>query len=66
LQSVANDREQAVLKHVAGREWTKYAHVAMAALSCLPWVGSVISAAALAFYRGRSLAQFTVNRTQTL
>jgi hypothetical protein len=37
--------EQAVLKRVSGGEWTKYAHVVMAALSSLPWVGSVISAA---------------------
>jgi hypothetical protein len=37
--------ESAVLKHVSGGEWSKYAHVAMAALSSLPWVGTVISAA---------------------
>ncbi len=37
--------ELAVLKHVSGGEWSKYAHVAMAALSSLPWVGTVITAA---------------------
>lgn len=37
--------EQVVLKHVSGGEWSKYTHVAMAALSSLPWVGTVISAA---------------------
>lgn len=41
----AADEEQTVLKHVAGNDWAKYARVAMAALSGLPWVGSVIGAA---------------------
>ena len=31
--------------HVSGGEWSKYSHVAMAALSSLPWVAIVISAA---------------------
>jgi len=43
---VLSVEEQAVLKRVSGSEWAKYARVAMAALSALPWVGSVISAAA--------------------
>lgn len=38
--------EQAVLAHVSGGQWSKYARVAMAALSSLPWVGSVVGAAA--------------------
>lgn len=37
--------EGAVLSRVSG-EWAKYARVAMAALSSLPWVGSIIGAAA--------------------
>ena len=35
-----------VLRHVSGGQWSKYARVAMAALSSLPWVGSLIGAAA--------------------
>lgn len=38
--------ETAVLERVSGEEWSKYARVAMAALSGLPWVGSLIGAAA--------------------
>lgn len=41
----ASSEELAVLKHMSGGDWSKYAHVAMAALSSLPWVGTVISAA---------------------
>lgn len=37
--------EKSVLTHVSGAQWSKYARVAMAALSSLPWVGSVIGAA---------------------
>lgn len=41
----ASPEESAVLARVTGGEWSKYARVAMAALSSLPWVGSVIGAA---------------------
>jgi hypothetical protein len=40
-----SEEERAVTARVSGGEWSKYARVAMAALSSLPWVGSVISAA---------------------
>lgn len=45
LESLSAE-EQAVLERVSGKEWSKYARVAMAALSSLPWVGSLIGAAA--------------------
>jgi hypothetical protein len=44
--AVLGAEEQAVLRRVSSGEWAKYARVAMAALSALPWVGSVIGAAA--------------------
>lgn len=43
---VMGTNEQAVLEAVFGGDFKKYARVAMAALSAIPWVGSVISAAA--------------------
>lgn len=49
--------EQAVLARVSGGEWAKYARVAMAALSSLPWVGSLIGAAAT--FSGESSQQGT-------
>lgn len=45
-QDSVGDREDAVLQAVAGSEWKKYSRVAMAALSVLPWVGSLLGAAA--------------------
>src|ERR1700679_2619479 len=39
--------EKAVLEKVNGGEWGKYGRVAMAALSGIPWVGSLIGAAAV-------------------
>jgi hypothetical protein len=49
--------EKAVLDRVSGGEWSKYARVAMAALSSLPWVGSVIGAAAT--FSGENTEQST-------
>ena len=43
---VVSGYEQAMLEAVTGGEWKKYTRVTMAALSGIPWVGSVISAAA--------------------
>mgnify|MGYP001592689444 CR=1 FL=1 len=43
---VTNERQKSVLRAVTGNEWKKYTRVGMAALGGLPWVGSVISAAA--------------------
>lgn len=39
-------QEAAVFEAVFGGEWKKYARVTMAALGSIPWVGSIISAAA--------------------
>lgn len=43
---VLGKHEQAALETVTGGEWKKYTRVAMAALGGIPWVGSVLSAAA--------------------
>lgn len=43
---VLSKNEQAALEAVTGSEWKKYTRVAMAALGGIPWVGSVLSAAA--------------------
>lgn len=44
--TVLGKHEQAALEAVTGGEWKKYTRVAMAALGGIPWVGSVLSAAA--------------------
>ncbi|HUO50184.1 MAG TPA: hypothetical protein VMU25_01275 [Candidatus Paceibacterota bacterium] len=43
---ILTDKEKAVLEQITGGNWKKYGRVAMAALGGLPWVGSVLSAAA--------------------
>jgi hypothetical protein len=43
---VLGKNEQAALEAVTGDSWKKYTRVAMAALGGIPWVGSVLSAAA--------------------
>ncbi len=43
---VLNEKERAILEQLTGGNWKKYGRVAMAALSGIPWVGSVLSAAA--------------------
>lgn len=43
---VLNEAEQAFLENITGGDWKKYGRVAMAAMSALPWVGSIIGAAA--------------------
>jgi hypothetical protein len=43
---VLGGHEQAALETITGGEWKKYTRVAMAALGGIPWVGSVLSAAA--------------------
>lgn len=43
---VLSNNEQAALEAVTGDSWKKYSRVAMAALGGIPWVGSVLSAAA--------------------
>lgn len=43
---IVGEREEAVLQAVTGGEWKKYGRVAMAALGVLPWVGSLLGAAA--------------------
>ncbi len=43
---ILGEREQAALEAVTKGEWKKYTRVAMAALSSIPWVGSLIGAAA--------------------
>lgn len=43
---ILSEEEQAVLEKIIGGSWGKYGRVAMAALSGLPWVGGLISAAA--------------------
>ena len=43
---VIGANEQALLEAVFGSDFKKYARVAMAALSAIPWVGSIIGAAA--------------------
>ena len=46
LPEILSEREEAALEAVIGKEWKKYTRVAMAALSGVPWVGSIIGAAA--------------------
>lgn len=46
LEYVLSKEEQAALAKISGGEWGKYTRVAMAALSGIPWVGSLIGAAA--------------------
>ena len=43
---VLSKHEQAALEAIGGNSWKKYGRVAMAALGGVPWVGSVLSAAA--------------------
>lgn len=43
---VLNEYEQAALTNITGGSWGKYARVAMAALGGIPWIGSILSAAA--------------------
>lgn len=43
---IISKEEQAALEAVSAAEWKKYTRVAMAALSSIPWVGSLIGAAA--------------------
>ncbi|MDB5244489.1 MAG: hypothetical protein JWN18_359 [Parcubacteria group bacterium] len=42
---VLSEKEQDALEKITGTRWTKYGPVAMAALSALPWVGSLFSIA---------------------
>ena len=44
--AVLSKEQQAVLEQITGGNWKKFGRVAMAAMGALPWVGSVISAAA--------------------
>ncbi len=43
---IVSEEEQAVLEKITGGNWKKYTRVAMAALGILPWVGSLLGAAA--------------------
>lgn len=43
---IVSKEEQAVLEKIIGGNWKKYGRVAMAALGGIPWVGSILSAAA--------------------
>lgn len=43
---VVSKEEQAVLEKIVGGNWKKYTRVTMAALGILPWVGSLLGAAA--------------------
>jgi hypothetical protein len=43
---VLNKNEQAVLEAITGGEFLKYTRVAMAAMGSIPWVGSILAAAA--------------------
>lgn len=43
---IVSKEEQAVLEKITGGNWEKYGRVAMAALGGIPWVGSILSAAA--------------------
>jgi hypothetical protein len=45
-QEIISKEEQAVVEKLIGGNWKKYGRVVMAALGILPWVGSVLSAAA--------------------
>ncbi len=43
---VLSKEQQAVLEQITGGNWKKYGRVAMAAMGALPWVGSIMGAAA--------------------
>lgn len=43
---VLSQKEQAVLEQITGGNWKKYGRVAMAAMGGVPWIGSILSAAA--------------------
>lgn len=43
---VLSDQEQAALDAVTGGSWKKYTRITMAALGAIPWLGSILSAAA--------------------
>jgi len=43
---IVSKEEQAVLEKIIGGNWKKYTRVTMAALGILPWVGSLLGAAA--------------------
>lgn len=45
LPEILSPEEQAALEKITGGEWGKYDRVAMAALSGIPWIGSLIGAA---------------------
>ena len=46
LTDIVSKEEQAVLEKIIGGNWKKYTRVTMAALGILPWVGSLLGAAA--------------------
>ena len=46
LTDIVSKEEQAVLEKIIGGSWKKYTRVTMAALGILPWVGSLLGAAA--------------------
>lgn len=46
LTNIISKEEQAVLEKIIGGNWKKYTRVTMAALGILPWVGSLLGAAA--------------------
>ena len=46
LTDIVSKEEQAVLEKIIGGGWKKYTRVTMAALGILPWVGSLLGAAA--------------------
>lgn len=46
LPDIVSKEEQAVLEKITGGSWKKYTRVTMAALGILPWVGSLLGAAA--------------------
>jgi|SRR3989344_382861 len=43
---ILSKEEQAVLEQITGGNWKKYGRVAMAAMGGIPWVGSILGAAA--------------------
>jgi hypothetical protein len=43
---ILSEEEQAVLEQITGGNWKKYGRVAMAAMGGIPWVGSILGAAA--------------------
>ena len=46
ITDLVSKEEQAVLEKITGGNWKKYTRVTMAALGILPWVGSLLGAAA--------------------